>query len=436
VANTANRFVKETSHHFSGVAMQERRVVITGMGVISPLGHSVEELWRNLLAGKSGVGRITRFDAAKFDTQIAAEVKNFNAEDYIEKKEVRRMDTFTHYALAAAHHAMADSRLLESSIDKDAIGVIVSSGIGGMETFEREDRKLFEKGPGRISPFFIPMMISDIAPGYISMKYGLKGPNYSITSACASGSHAIGESFRYIQRGEAEVMVCGGAEATVTPMGVGGFNAMKALSTRNDDPPRASRPFDLERDGFVMGEGAGILVLESLESATRRDAKVYAEIIGAGYSADAYHITQPAPGGEGAVRAMRLALRNAGIAPEKVQYVNAHGTSTEANDKNETLAIAAVFGEHAARLNISSTKSMIGHLLGASGAVELIATALTCRDGVIHPTINQITADPDCFLNYTPNEAVRRDVQVAISNSFGFGGHNVCLVVRKFVQQT
>jgi 3-oxoacyl-(acyl-carrier-protein) synthase len=266
------------------------------------------------------------------------------------------------------------------------------------------------------------------------MKYGFKGPNYSITSACASSSHAIGESFRYIQRGEAEVMICGGAEATITPMGVGGFNAMKALSTRNDDPQRASRPFDLERDGFVMGEGAGILVLESLESATRREAKIYAEVIGAGYSADAYHITQPAPGGEGAVRAMRLALRSANIAPEKVQYVNAHGTSTEANDKNETQAIAAVFGEHAAKLNISSTKSMIGHLLGASGAVELIATALTCRDGVIHPTLNQITADPDCFLNYTPNEAVRREVQIAISNSFGFGGHNVCLVIRKFVQ--
>jgi 3-oxoacyl-[acyl-carrier-protein] synthase II len=415
--------------------MQERRVVITGMGVISPLGHVVEEFWQNLLAGKSGVDRITRFDATNFDTKIAAEVKNFNAEDYIEKKEVRRMDAFTHYALAAAHHAIADSRLLETQqIDKDAIGVIVSSGIGGMETFEREDRKLFEKGPGRISPFFIPMMISDIAPGHISMKYGFKGPNYSITSACASSSHAIGESFRYVRRGEAEVMICGGAEATITQMGVGGFNAMKALSTRNDDPQRASRPFDLDRDGFVMGEGAGILVLEALESAMRRDAKIYAEVIGAGYSADAYHITQPAPGGEGAVRAMRVALKSAGIAPEDVPYVNAHGTSTEANDKNETQAIATVFGDHAAKLNISSTKSMIGHLLGASGAVELIATALACRDDMIHPTINQITADPDCFLNYTPNEAVRREVLVAISNSFGFGGHNVCLVVKKFVQ--
>ncbi len=414
--------------------MHERRVVITGMGVISPLGHSVEEFWQNLLAGKSGVDRITRFDAKDFDTQFAAEVKNFDAEDYIEKKEVRRMDAFTHYALAAAQKAVADARLLESPIDKEAVGVIVSSGIGGMGTFEREDRKLFEKGPGRISPFFIPMMISDIAPGHISMQYGFKGPNYAITSACASSSHAIGESFRYVQRGEAEVMVCGGAEATITPMGVGGFNAMKALSTRNDDPQRASRPFDLERDGFVMGEGAGILVLESLESASRRDAKIYAEVLGTGYSADAYHITQPAPGGEGAVRAMRLALQSAGIAPEAVQYINAHGTSTAANDKNETQAIAVVFGQHAAKLNISSTKSMIGHLLGASGALELIATALTCREGVIHPTINQITADPECFLNYTPNEAVRREVQIAVSNSFGFGGHNVCLVVKKFVQ--
>lgn len=413
--------------------MLERRVVITGMGVISPLGHTVDEFWRNLLAGKSGVGAITRFDTANFDTKIAAEVKNFEAENYVDKKEARRMDAFTHYALAAAKLAIADARLLEAPIDKDAVGVIVGSGIGGMDTFEREARKLIEKGPGRISPFFIPMMIADIAPGHISMQYGFKGPNYSTISACASSSHAIGESFRYVQRGEAEVMICGGAEATITPMGVGGFNAMKALSTRNDDPPGASRPFDLDRDGFVMGEGAGILVLESLESAVRRDAKIYAEVIGAGFSADAYHITQPAPGGEGAVRAMRIALKNAGVVPEVVQYVNAHGTSTSANDKNETQAVATVFGEHASKLNLSSTKSMTGHLLGASGAVELIATALTCRDNVIHPTINQMTADPDCFLNYTPNQAVQREVNVAISNSFGFGGHNVCLVIKKFV---
>lgn len=412
--------------------MHDRRVVITGMGVISPLGHTVDEFWRNLLAGKSGVDAITRFDTAQFDTKIAAEVKNFTPEAYIDKKEARRMDAFTHYALAAAKLAVEDSRLLEAPLDKDAVGVIVSSGIGGMDTFEREGRKLIEKGPGRISPFFIPMLIADIAPGHISMQYGFKGPNYAIISACASSSHAIGEAFRYVQRGEAEVMICGGAEATVTPMGVGGFNAMKALSTRNDSPQQASRPFDLDRDGFVMGEGGGILVLESLESARRRDAKIYAEMAGAGYSADAYHITQPAPGGEGAVRAIRLALKNAGVAPEDVQYVNAHGTSTAANDKNETQAIATVFGDHAQTLHISSTKSMIGHLLGASGAVELVATALTCRDGAVHPTINQMTADPDCFLNYTPNTAVRREVRVAISNSFGFGGHNVCLVVKKF----
>lgn len=412
--------------------MHDRRVVITGMGVISPLGHTVDEFWRNLLAGKSGVDVITRFDTAQFDTKIAAEVKNFTPEAYIDKKEARRMDTFTHYALAAAKLAVEDSRLLEAPLDKDAVGVIVSSGIGGMDTFEREARKLIEKGPGRISPFFIPMLIADIAPGHISMQYGFKGPNYAIISACASSSHAIGEAFRYVQRGEAEVMVCGGAEATITPMGVGGFNAMKALSTRNDAPQQASRPFDLDRDGFVMGEGGGILVLESLESARRRDAKIYAEVAGAGYSADAYHITQPAPGGEGAVRAMRLALKSAGVTPEEVQYVNAHGTSTAANDKNETQAIATVFGEYAQKLNISSTKSMIGHLLGASGAVELVATALTCREGAVHPTINQMTVDPDCFLNYTPNTAVRREVNIAISNSFGFGGHNVCLVVKKF----
>jgi 3-oxoacyl-[acyl-carrier-protein] synthase II len=413
--------------------MNERRVVITGMGVISPLGHTVDEFWQNLLAGKSGVGPITRFDAAGFDTKIAAEVKNFNPEEYLDKKEARRMDAFTHYALAAAKLAVEDARLLVAQIDRDAIGVIVSSGIGGMDTFEREARKLVEKGPGRISPFFIPMMIADIAPGHISMQYGFKGPNYAIISACASSSHAIGESFRYVQRGEAEVMICGGAEATITPMGVAGFNAMKALSTRNEAPQQASRPFDLDRDGFVMGEGGGILVLESLESAMRRDAKIYAEIVGAGYSADAYHITQPAPGGEGAVRAIHIALRSARVAPEDVQYVNAHGTSTAANDKNETQAIAAVFGKHAQTLNISSTKSMIGHLLGASGAMELVATALTCREGIIHPTINQMTADPECFLNYTPNTAVRREVNVAISNSFGFGGHNVCLVVKKFI---
>lgn len=412
--------------------MHDRRVVITGMGVISPLGHTVDEFWQNLLAGQSGVGAITRFDATNFDTKIAAEVKNFNPEAYIDKKEARRMDAFTHYALAAAKLAVEDARLLEAALDKDAIGVIVSSGIGGMETFERENHKLFEKGPGRISPFFIPMMIADIAPGHISMQYGFKGPNYAIISACASSSHAIGEAFRYVQRGEAEAMICGGAEATVTPMGVGGFNAMKALSTRNDAPQQASRPFDLDRDGFVMGEGGGILVLEALESARRRNAKIYAEVAGAGYSADAYHITQPAPGGEGAVRAIRLALKNAGVTPEEVQYVNAHGTSTAANDKNETQAIATVFGEHAKTLHISSTKSMIGHLLGASGALELVATALTCRDNAIHPTINQITADPDCFLNYTPNTSVRREVNIAISNSFGFGGHNVCLVVKKF----
>lgn len=414
--------------------MQKRRVVVTGMGVISPLGHTVEAYWQNLLAGKSGVERITRFDASAFDTQFAAEVKNFNAEDYIEKKEARRMDVFTHYALAAAKQAVADAGLAESNIDKDAIGAIVSSGIGGMETFEREDRKLFEKGPSRISPFFIPMMIADIAPGYISMQYGFKGPNYAITSACASSSHAIGEGFRYVQLGEAEAMVCGGAEATITPMGVGGFNAMKALSTRNDNPQAASRPFDLDRDGFVMGEGAGILVLESLQSAVRRNAKIYGEIIGAGYSADAYHITQPAPGGEGAARAMRLALKYAGVAPEQVQYVNAHGTSTPANDKNETQAITTVFGDHAAKLHINSTKSMIGHLLGASGAVELVATLLTCSNNTIHPTINYTTPDPECFLNYTPNQAIRREVNIAISNSFGFGGHNVCLVIQKFVQ--
>ena len=415
--------------------MHKRRVVVTGVGAITPLGNSATTLWENLLAGNSGVGPITRFDTAPFDTKIAAEVKNFSAEDYIDKKEARRMDLFTHYALAAARQAIEDAGLeRDSGLDKDRVGVIVSSGIGGMETFEREYRKLFEKGPSRISPFFIPMMIADIAPGHIAIQYGYKGPNYCTTSACCSSAHAIGDSFHAILRGDVDIMITGGCEATITQMGIGGFNSMKALSTRNDDPPRASRPFDAERDGFVMGEGGAILVLEELGSAVRRHAKIYGEIIGVGNTADAYHITSPAPGGEGAARAMILAMKTAGIAPEEVQYINAHGTSTMANDKTETAAIVAAFDEHAHNLHISSTKSMTGHMLGASGAIECLAALFTCRDNIIHPTINQTTPDPECFLNYTPNEFVRREVNIALSNSFGFGGHNVCLAVKKFHQ--
>lgn len=409
------------------------RVVVTGMGVITPLGNELELFWQNLIAGKNGIDLITKFDASEFDTKFAGEIKDFQAEDYIDRKEVRRMDLFTQYAIAAAEHAIQQAKLNFEAINKERVGVIVSSGIGGMDTFEKQSRILIERGPSRISPFFIPMLISDIAPGYISIRYGLKGPNFSTVSACASSSHAIGEAFRNIQRGEADVMICGGAEATITPLGVGGFNAMKALSTRNDAPHKASRPFDKNRDGFVMGEGAGIVVLESLEHARKRGAAILGEIAGVGYTADAYHITAPAPGGEGAIRAMRKALDDAGLAPSEIDYINTHGTSTPHGDAAETGAIKNVFGEHAYQLNINSTKSMIGHLLGASGGVEFVVTTLTVKENVVHPTINYEEPDPECDLNCTPNESQKREVRAAISNSFGFGGHNVSIVVKKFV---
>jgi len=410
----------------------KRKVVITGLGLISPLGTTVDEYWQALISGKSGVDYIKSFDASRFDTRFAAEIKNFDATQYLDRKEARRMDTFTQYAVIAAQLAVDDSGLQLEKENRERIGVIVGSGIGGMDTFEREYRNYFDKGPRKISPFFIPMMIPDIAPGYISIRFGLKGPNYSTISACASSSHAIGSSFRTIQCGDADVMVTGGSEATVTPMGVGGFNAMRALSTRNDAPQKASRPFDADRDGFVMGEGAGILVLESEEHAVKRNARIYAELIGVGYTADAYHITAPTPDGEGAYRVMKLALQDAGISTEEVDYINAHGTSTLHNDKVETLAIKQLFGERAYRIPISSTKSMIGHLLGASGSLELIATLMTLQFDKIHPTINYESPDPDCDLNYTPNKAIDKTVDIAISNSFGFGGHNVCLVAQKY----
>lgn len=415
------------------IFMNDRRVVITGMGVVTPLGHDLQEFWHNLIAGKSGVDYITHFDTAEFDTKFAAEVKNFQPEDFIERKEIRRMDLFTQYALVAAEKAVTHAGINFDREDRDRIGVIVSSGIGGMKTFENQAKILLERGPRRISPFFIPMLISDISPGYISIRYGLRGPNFSTVSACASSSHAIGEAFRNIQQGLADVMVCGGAEAAITPLGVGGFNAMKALSTRNDAPQKASRPFDSQRDGFVMGEGAGILILESLDHAVNRGATIYAEIAGVGYTADAYHITAPAPKGEGAARAMELALHDGGLKPEEIDYVNTHGTSTPHGDIAETEAIKHVFGEHAYNLSINSTKSMIGHLLGASGAVELIVTVLSIKESMVHPTINQEQPDPECDLNYTPNEAQKREIKAAISNSFGFGGHNVCIAIKRFV---
>jgi len=410
----------------------KNRVLITGIGIISPVGNSISDFWQALVSGKSGIDYIKNFDTTGFDTTFAAEVKDLDVTNHLDRKEARRMDKFCQYAVIASQHAVDDSGLKLDQEDKERIGVIIGSGIGGMETFEREYCNYFDKGPKKISPFFIPMMIPDIAPGHISIRFGLKGPNYSTISACASSSHAIGNAFRLIQNGEVDVMVTGGSEATVTPMGVGGFNAMKALSTRNHEPQKASRPFDAERDGFVIGEGAGILVLESEEHALNRGAKIYGEIVGAGFTADAFHITAPAPDGEGAKRAMENALRDAHISIEEVDYINAHGTSTLFNDKIETLAIKNVFGDRAYKIPISSTKSMIGHLLGASGSLELIATILTIRSNKIHPTINYEVPDPECDLNYTPNKSIDKTVDIAISNSFGFGGHNVCLIAKKY----
>jgi len=416
-----------------GKTLELKRVVVTGMGVISPLGNTVNEFWQNLLAGKNGIDFITRFDANEYDTKFGGEVKDFQAEKYIDRKEARRMDLFTQYAIAAAENAIKQAGLNFDNENTERIGVIVSSGIGGMDTFEKQSRTLIERGPSRISPFFIPMLISNIAPGYISIRYGLKGPNFSTVSACASSSHAIGEAFRNLQRGDAEVMICGGAEATITPLGVSGFNAMKALSTRNDAPKKASRPFDKQRDGFVMGEGAGIVVLESLEHALNRGATILGELAGVGYTADAHHITAPAPGGEGAIRAMQKALQDADTKPTEIDYINTHGTSTPHGDAAETQAIKSVFGQHAYKLNINSTKSMIGHLLGASGGVEFVVTALTVKENLVHPTINHEEPDPQCDLNCTPNASMRREVRAAISNSFGFGGHNVSIVVKKYI---
>ncbi len=412
---------------------QRRRVVISGMGAITPVGNTVDEFWKALLEGKSGAGPITAFDTTAYDTKFAAEVKGFDPLKYIDRKLAQRSDLFTQYALAACDMAVADSGLNLEKEDKEQIGVVVGSGIGGMWTYHRQQETLFEsKSPRRISPFFIPMMIADIAPGRISMRYGFKGPNYSTTSACATASHAIGDAFMLIQRGDADVMVTGGAEAAITPMGIGGFNAMRALSTRNDSPEKASRPFDKDRDGFVMGEGSGILILEEHGHAVKRGAKIYAEVAGVGFTADAHHITEPAPGGEGAVRSMRKAIKDAGMKPEDIDYINTHGTSTPVGDIRETAAVKTVFGERAYSMAVNSTKSMIGHLLGAAGGVEAIVTALTVQQNKVHPTINQETADPDCDLNYIPNQAKSWDVRAAISNTFGFGGHNASLLIKKY----
>ncbi|MFQ6617399.1 MAG: beta-ketoacyl-ACP synthase II [Fidelibacterota bacterium] len=410
----------------------KRRVVITGMGAVTPIGSGLNQFWESLISGKNGIDTITKFDASEYTVKIAGEVKDFDPLKYLDKKEVKRMDPFTQFALASCEMAIQDSGIILEDENQDRMGVIVGSGIGGMKTFENQCRVLIEKGPRRISPYFITMMISDIASGLISMRYKLKGPNYAVTSACATASHAVGDAFRIIQAGDADIMIAGGTEAAITPMSIGGFASMKALSTRNDEPGRASRPFDKMRDGFVMGEGAGILILEEMERALKRKAKIYAELGGIGFTADAYHVTAPDPEGEGAAKAMQLAINDARIDRNQVDYINAHGTSTEYNDKTETASIKRVFGEHAYRLCISSSKSMIGHLLGASGAVELIATIMAVKHNIIPPTINYEYPDPECDLDYTPNKARRKTVKVALCNTFGFGGHNAVILVKKF----
>ena len=411
----------------------KRRVVVTGLGAVSPVGNDVATTWRALLDGVSGAANITKFDASQWPVRFACELKGFDPLQYMDRKEARRADPYAQYAMAAALQAMQDAGFGDGTgYDPDQTAVILGSGIGGLSSFEEQHDVYRERGQSKISPFFIPMFIADIAAGLVSMRFNAKGPNDATVSACATSAHAIGDAFRTIQYGDADLAITGGAEATVTPMAIGGFANMKALSERNDSPETASRPFDKDRDGFVMGEGAGIVVLEELEHAQRRGVRIYGEIVGYGATGDAYHITQPAPEGEGAQRAMRRAMADAGLSPADVQYVNAHGTSTPANDFNETKAIRAVFGEHADALNVSSTKSSTGHMLGAAGAIEFIVSALAVRDGVIPPTINYTTPDPDCDLNYTPNRAVERAVDAALSNSFGFGGHNVTLAVRRF----
>jgi 3-oxoacyl-[acyl-carrier-protein] synthase II len=412
-----------------------RRVVVTGFGCLTPVGNDVATTWRSLLAGESGAGPITKFDASKFPVRFAAEVKGFDPVLFMDRKEAKRADAYTQYAVAAAVQAMHDAGFAEGNgYDPDRTGVIIGSGIGGLRSFEEQHDVYKERGPSKISPFFIPMFIADIAAGIVSMRFNAKGPNYATVSACATSAHAIGDAFRAIQYGDADIILSGGAEATVTPMAIGGFANMKALSERNDSPATASRPFDATRDGFVMGEGSGVVVLEELEHARKRGARIYAEVVGYGATGDAYHLTAPAPDGEGAQRAMRRAMQDAGLNPRDVQYINAHGTSTPANDLNETKAIKAVFGEEARNLNVSSTKSATGHMLGAAGAVEFIFTALAVREGKIPPTINYQTPDPECDLNYTPNQLAERRVNAALSNSFGFGGHNVTLAIRRFTE--
>jgi len=410
-----------------GKEIRKRRVVVTGLGLITPLGTGVEKTWNALCAGKSGIRRITKFDPSGHACQIAGEVTDFDPADYIEKKEIKKMDTFIHYAVAASQMAVDDAGFKVTPENADRVGVYIGSGIGGLPAIEAFHKVLLEKGPDRVSPFFIPMVIINLASGQVSMRLGARGPNSCAVTACATGNHCIGDAFRLIERGDADVMIAGGAEAAITPLCVAGFASARALSTRNDQPERASRPFDKERDGFVLGEGAGVLVLEELELARRRGARIYAEIVGYGMTADAYHITAPPEDGHGAVRCMRRALEDAALAPVAIEYVNAHATSTMA-DRIETSAVKQVFGDHARRLAVSSTKSMTGHLLGAAGGVEAVFSVLAIHRGILPPTINQEVPDPECDLDYVPNVARRAEVHTVLSNSFGFGGVNACLI--------
>jgi 3-oxoacyl-[acyl-carrier-protein] synthase II len=409
-----------------------RRVVVTGIGMVSPMGVGLKENWQALLAGKSGIRLISRFDASDYTSQIAGEVEGFDPLRFIEKKEVRKMDNFIQYAIAASQLAVEDSEHRLSSLEGDRCGVYIGSGIGGIGSIEDTHRTLLEKGPGRVSPFFLVSAIINEASGQVSIRFKAKGPNSATATACTTGTHAVGDSFRIIARGDADIMIAGGTEAPVTPLGLAGFCAMRALSTRNDDPPRASRPFDVQRDGFIIGEGAGVLILEELGMALRRDARIYAEVVGYGMSGDAYHVTAPCLDGDGAYRAMKRALKDGKVDPEEVQYINAHGTSTPFNDKIETLAIKRLFGPHASRIGINSTKSMMGHLLGAAGGIEAGITALCLKNQVMPPTINYQFPDPECDLDYVPNKARKAEVRYALSNSFGFGGTNGALLFKKF----
>jgi len=409
-----------------------RRVVVTGLGTLSPVGNTVDEFWSSLVQGRSGVGMITKFDTTGYPTRIAGEVKNFDPLNFVDKKDARRLDPYLQFAVASSVLAVQDAALDTDKVDGTRFGVLIGSGIGGISTLLESHRNLIEKGPDRVSPFFIPMLIANMASGLVSIRFGAKGPNSAVVTACATGNHAIGDSFKIIQRADADVMIAGGSEAIIIPLTIAGFCSMKAMSTRNDEPTKAMRPFDATRDGFVCGEGAGILVLESLEHALARDARIYAEIVGYGMTGDAHHMTAPDPEGSGAARAMAAAVRDAGLDVSAIGYINAHGTSTPYNDKFETLAIKRVFGDHARRLAVSSTKSMTGHLLGAAGGIEAIATVLALHHGVLPPTINYETPDPDCDLDYVPNQARKQNVEIALSNAFGFGGTNATLAFRAY----